>query len=105
RQLRGFRARRIEAEVARGAWHRALDPLLHRLRAQAAARLLRPRPARQSERLGRAAEGAAAGTASRRKIRRARRERVAARADELDEALPPPDVGLAEGREGEQPDD
>ena len=32
RQLRGLRPRGVEGEVARGARHRALDPLLHRLR-------------------------------------------------------------------------
>ena len=32
RQLRRLRPRRVEGEVARGARHRALDPLLHRLR-------------------------------------------------------------------------
>src|SRR5262249_44081143 len=32
RQLRGVRARGVQAEVARGARHRALETLLHRLR-------------------------------------------------------------------------
>ena len=32
RQLRGLRPRRVEGEMARGARHRALDPILHRLR-------------------------------------------------------------------------
>ena len=47
RQFRGFCARGIEAEMARGPRHRALDPFLHRLRARAAAPLLRPFPPRQ----------------------------------------------------------
>ena len=37
RQFRGLRARRLQAEVARGARARALDALLHRLRPPAAA--------------------------------------------------------------------
>ena len=64
RQLRGLRARRLQAEVAGGARHRALDALLHRLRPRAAAALLRSFPARQEERLGQAAEGAPAGAPS-----------------------------------------
>ena len=85
RQLRGLRARRLQAEVAGGARARALDPLLHRLRPPAAAAVLRSLPARQEERLGRAAERAAAGPPSR-QVRCARGERVAARAHRVDQA-------------------
>ena len=44
--VEGFVRAGVEAEVARGARHRALDPLLHRLRRGAADALLRPLPAR-----------------------------------------------------------
>src|SRR5579883_3575249 len=94
RQLRGFPACGRQGQVAGGTRHRALDPLLYRLWPQAAARLLRLLPARQAEWLGQAAEGAAAGAPSGREIRRARRERVADQADEVDQALPAHDVGL-----------
>ncbi len=89
RQFRGICAGGIEGEMARGPRHRALDPFLHRLRARAAAALLRPFPARQGVGLGQAAQGAAAGPPSRRKIRRPRRERMAARAHKVDE-IPSP---------------
>ena len=55
RQFRRLRARRLQAEMARSARHRALDALLHRLRPRAAAALLRSFPARQGQRLGEAA--------------------------------------------------
>ena len=84
----GYIARRVEGQVARGARHRALDALLHRLWPRAAAPLLRPLPARQEERLGQAAQGAPAGAPPRREIRRAQGERVAAGAHEVDQALP-----------------
>ena len=41
RQFRGLRSRRIQAEMAGGARHRALDAFLHRLRPRAAAALFR----------------------------------------------------------------
>src|SRR5262245_5901977 len=75
--------------MARGARHRALDPFLHRLWPQAAAALLRPFPARQEQRLRPASARAAAG-APHRQFRRARRERVAAQAHEVDEVLSRP---------------
>ena len=65
RQLRGVRARRLQAKVAGGARHRALDALLHRLWPRAAAQVLRPLSARQEEWLGRATPGASAGAPSR----------------------------------------
>ena len=61
RQLRRLRARRIEGQMAGSARHRALDALLHRLRTQAAAPLLRLLPQRTRERTGKAAARAAAG--------------------------------------------
>jgi hypothetical protein len=79
RQFRRLCPRGVEAEMARSPRHRALDAFLHRLRARAAAALLRPLPARQGQRLGQAAAGAAAGPPHR-KIRRARREGMAAQA-------------------------
>ena len=87
RQFRRLRARGVEAEVARGARHRALDAFLHRLRPRAAARLLRLFPARQEGRLGEAAEGAAANPPPGRKIRRPRRKRMADRAHAVDQIL------------------
>ena len=82
----GFVRAAVEAQMARGARHRALDAVLHGLRPRSAAALLRLFPARQEERLGQAAAGAAAG-APRRQIRRARRERMAARAHKVDAVL------------------
>ena len=41
RKFRGIRARRLQAEMAGGAWHRTLDTFLHRLRARAATAFLR----------------------------------------------------------------
>src|ERR1700682_4217307 len=67
--------------------HRALDPFLHRLWAQAAAPVLRLFSPRQEERLGQAAEGPAASPASRGKNCRTRRERMAAQTHRMDEAL------------------
>src|ERR1700730_401788 len=67
--------------------HRALDAFLHRLWAQAAAQVLRLFSPRQEERLGQAAEGPAAGPPRERKIRRARRERMAGQAHKMDEVL------------------
>ena len=87
RQLRGLRARRGEGEMAGSARHRALDALLHRLRAAPPAALLRLFPEGREERLGPPAESAAPG-APRRPLRRAPRERVADRAHAVDEVLP-----------------
>ena len=78
RQLRGLRARRLEAEVARGARPRALDAFLYGLRRRAAEEVLRPFPQGREDRLGQAAEGAAAGPPHR-QVRRAPREGMAAR--------------------------
>ena len=85
RQFRGLRARCFQAEMAGGAWARALDALLHRLWPPAAARVLRPFSARQEQRLGQAAARAPAGAPSRR-VRRPRGERVAARTHQVDQA-------------------
>ena len=79
RQFRGLRARRLEAEMARVPRPRALDAFLHRLRRRAAEEVLRPFPQGREDRLGQAAEGAAAG-ASHRQVRRAAREGMAAQA-------------------------
>ena len=83
----GFAARCIEREVAGGARHRALDAFLHRLRPRAAAQVLRQLPQGRGHRLGQAAARAAAGAPSGREVRRARRERVADRAHQVDQAL------------------
>ena len=72
RQFRRLRARGLQAEMAGGARHRALDAFLHRLRPRAAAALLRLFPARQGHELEQAAEGAAAIALPGREIRRAR---------------------------------
>src|SRR5205814_2561146 len=77
-------ARRLEAEVARVPRHRALDAFLYELRRRDAEEVLRALPQGRGYRLGQAAEGAAAGAPSRRKVRRAARERVAARAHRVD---------------------
>ena len=86
RQFRRLCARRVEAEMARSARHRALDAFLHRLRPRAAAALLRSFLARQEERLGQAAAGAASG-APRRPLCRARRKGMAAQAHQMDAVL------------------
>ena len=90
RQLRGLRALGVAPEVARGARHRALDPLLHGLRRRAAEEVLRPLPQGRGHGVAQAAEGRAPGASSRRALRGARGERVAARAHAVDEALPEP---------------
>src|SRR2546425_11443701 len=72
--------------MARSPRHRALDALLHRLRQEPAAAVFRLLPQGPQERLGQAAQGTAADTA-RRSLRRAPRERVAARQDAVDQAL------------------
>ena len=87
RQFRRLRARGLQAEVAGGARHRALDAFLHRLRPRAAAALLRLFPARQEGRLEQAAEGAAANPPPRREIRCARRKRMADQAHAMDQVL------------------
>ncbi len=69
RQFRRLRARRLQAEMAGGARHRALDAFLHRLRPRTAAALLRLFPARQGHQLVEAAESAAADPPSGREIR------------------------------------
>src|ERR1700730_6282909 len=66
---------------------RALDAFLYRLRTPTAEEILRPFPQGRGHRLGQAAESAAAGAPSRRKIRCPARERVAARTHRLDEIL------------------
>ena len=86
RQFRRFRPRRRQGQMAGSARHRALDALLHRLWPRAAVALLRSFPARQEKRLGQRAARAAA-SAPHRQVRRARGERMAARAHEVDQAL------------------
>ena len=87
RQFRRLRARRVEGQMARSARHRALDAFLHRLRPRAAEALLRLLPARARKRLGRSSRACCCRCATRREVRRARRERMAARAHEVDEVL------------------
>ncbi len=89
RQFRGLRARRVGAEMARVPRHRALDAFLHRLRRGAAEEVLRPLPQGRGHRLEQAAEGAAAGAPSRREVRRAARERMAAGAHPVDQVPSP----------------
>ena len=86
RQLRRLRARGVEAEMAGSARRLALGAVLYRLRREAAEALLRLFPQGREERLGQAAARAAAGAPSRREIRRAARERMAARAHAVDAA-------------------
>ncbi len=88
RQHRGLPQRRQQGEVARDARRRALDALLHRLRPRDAEEVLRLLPEGREERLGPAAESAAPDPPSRRALRRACRERMAARAHALDQAVP-----------------
>src|SRR5262249_30439233 len=102
RQLRRFRRRGLEAEMAGGSRRLALGAVLYRLRREAAEAVLRSFPQRRGQRLGQAAAGAAAGAAPRREVRAAPRERVAARAHAMD-ALPPRPEGsraLREARGG-----
>ena len=63
RQFRGLCPRRVEKQMARSTWHRALDAFLHRLRPAPAIALLRSFPARQEQWLGQAAASSAAGSA------------------------------------------
>ena len=88
--------------MARSARHRALDTLLYQLRSRPAEAVLWPLPQRRRIRLGQAAEGATASAPSRREIRRAARERMAAQAHAMDQVLHPPgrhdDVGCAADR-------
>ena len=76
----GFVRSASDEQMARSARHRALDAFLHELRRRPAEALLRPLPEGRGHRLGQAAESAASGPPSRREIRRAARERMAARA-------------------------
>ena len=76
----GFRALRVGAEMARVPRHRALDAFLHQLRPRPAEEVLRLLPQGRGHRLEQTAQSAAAGAPSRRTLRRAARERVAARA-------------------------
>ena len=107
RQFRGLRALGLEREMAGSARHRALDAFLHQLRSRPAEEVLRPFPQRRGHRLEPAAQGAVAGAPSRREIRRAARERMAARPHAMDQILYPPrradDVedGTARGRQGQ----
>src|SRR6266850_4514071 len=74
--------------MAGSARRLALGAVLHRLRPQAAARLLRSLPEGQAERLGQEAARAAQRAASRRALRAALRERMAAQAHQVDAVLP-----------------
>ena len=94
RQFRGIRPRRLEAEMAGEPRPRALDAFLHGLWRRAAEEVLRPFPQGREDRLGQAAQGAAAG-ASRRQVRRAAREGMAAQAHQVDQDVPRPGGFLA----------
>src|SRR6185437_1065392 len=87
RQFRRLHARRVKAEMARGPWHRALDAFLHGLWPRAAASLLRLFSARQGHDMDEAAARVSAGPPPWRKIRAARRKRVAAQAYQVDQVL------------------
>src|SRR4026207_361314 len=73
--------------MAGGAWGLALGAVLHRLRRGAAEAVLRLFPQGREERLGPAAARAAQRAPSRREVRAALRERVAARAHPVDAVL------------------
>ena len=87
RQFRGLRALGFARQMAGGARHRALDPLLHRLRRADSEEVLRPFPQRGEERLEQGAEGPPAG-APHRQVRRALRGRVADPAHQVDQVSP-----------------
>src|SRR5207247_9876177 len=72
--------------MARSPRHRALDALLHRLRQEPAAAVFRLLPQGPQERLGQAAQSTVADTPCR-PLRRAPRERVAARKNPVGQAL------------------
>ena len=94
RQLRGLRPRRLETEMAGEPRPRALDAFLYGLRRRAAEEVLRPFPQGREDRLGQAAQGAAAGP-PRRQVRRAAREGMAAQAHQVDQDVPRPGGFLA----------
>ena len=98
RQFRGLLPRRLQAEMARGARHRALDALLHRLRRRPAEEVLRLFPQGREERLGQAAARAAQRPPSGRKVRHPPRDRLAARAHAMDQ-IPSGDRRAKAGRE------
>ena len=85
RQFRGLFVRRLQAEVARSARRHPFHPLLQQLRRNPAEALLRSFPQRRGYRLGAAAARDAQHSASRRKIRPARRDRMAAGAHAMDQ--------------------
>ena len=72
RQFRRLSARRLQAEMAGGAWRHALHAFLQQLRRSAAEALLRPFPQGRGHRLGQAAARVAQYPPSGRKIRAAR---------------------------------
>ena len=83
----GFLRAGSEAEVAGGARRHPLHAVLRQVRPGPAEALLRSLPQGRGQRLGAAAEGAAQHPPSRRKVRAARRERMAARAHAMDQVL------------------
>ena len=85
RQFRRLYAIGVEAEMARGARHRALDALLHRLRRRSAEAVLRLFPQGREKRLEQAAARAAQRAASGRDIRHPPRGRLADPAHAVDE--------------------
>ena len=85
RQFRGLLPIGVEAEMARGARHRALDALLHRLRRRPAEAVLRLLSQGREERLGQAAAGAAQRPSSRREVRHPPRGRLADPAHAVDQ--------------------
>ncbi len=85
RQFRRLAARRLQAEMAGGARRYPLHAFLQQLRRDAAEALLRPLPERRGHRLEQAAARVAQHPPPGRKIRAARRERMAARAHAMDQ--------------------
>ena len=104
RQFRGLSARRLQAEMAGGARRHPLHAVLRQIRPGSAEEVFRPFPERRKQRLGQAAEGAAQRPPSRREVRAARRERMAAGAHAMDQGLPalrPRARSRAAGRSGD----
>ena len=103
RKRRGVRPGRLRAEMARGARPRALDPLLHRLRNQASEAILRSLPEGRRQRLGQVAARPLEHTPRQFDLRRAFRERMAARPNPVDEILPRPQRARRSARPRSRP--
>ena len=101
----GFVRAADAGQVARGARHRALDALLHRLRRGAPEALLRPLPEGRGQRLGEPAAASSCRSATSTRFVERARERVAARAHAVDElyldAATAASTARAAGRRGQ----